>query len=198
MANRLLHIEVEISFDSWKSWAINKGLNPLVIGYLDFDRKALMAFDASTEDLAFATPRSWEMVSNLLNAANSDIDKVYDLISGLISIPAAMEFRHWCKLCSNLPSIADIFDGKSIKPPKKSDELYSLVGAMTSYASAHRDDMERIENSLRFAQQLPPDFSVVLMRNYMSFEKDYRQKLLQCPTFSRWLNSKGSLLNGNI
>lgn len=84
LANRLLHIEVEGSFKSWKEWAIRNGINNKVIGFLSFRQNYLMCFDSSSDDLAFATPRSWEMVSNLLNYVSDDIEKMYSLISGLV------------------------------------------------------------------------------------------------------------------
>ena len=36
LANRLLHIEVEGSFDSWKNWAERSGINKKVLGFLSF------------------------------------------------------------------------------------------------------------------------------------------------------------------
>lgn len=67
LANRLMHIEVEGSFKSWKEWAISSGINDKIIGFLSFRQNYLMGFDSGSDDLAFPTPRAWEMVSNLLN-----------------------------------------------------------------------------------------------------------------------------------
>lgn len=198
LANRLLHIDVEVSFYSWKEWAIRSGVHPLIVGYLDYKQDALMRFDASSEDLAFATPRSWEMVSNILNRVNGDIDKVYSLIGGLVGIGQAAELRTWAKVYKDLPRIGDIFDGKTSEVPKRPDILYALTAAMTSYASSHRDEMDKIRNSISYANLLPPDFSVVLMKDYMSIEKDYVKKLMSIPEFARWMSTKGSLLNGSI
>ena len=38
LANRLMHIEVEGSFDAWKEWAVKSGINDKVIGFLSFKR----------------------------------------------------------------------------------------------------------------------------------------------------------------
>ena len=198
LANRLLHLEIEISFESWKQWAVRSGINGKVLGFLSFRQDALMAFDATSEELAFATPRSWEMVSNILNSVNDNEDDVFSLISGLVGIGAASEFRTWCKVYRNLPDVSDIFEGKKCDVPKSPDELYALVSAMTVYASKNRDDMTMIENSINYATRLPADFSVVLLRNYISIEKGYRNKLMKLPVFQKWLQSKGSLLNGSI
>ena len=72
LANRLLHIEIEGSFDSWLNWAEQSGINQKVIGFLSFRTDKLFGFDAKNDDLAFATPRSWEMVSNILNNVSSN------------------------------------------------------------------------------------------------------------------------------
>ena len=56
LANRLLHIEVEGSFDSWKNWAIQTGINDKVIGFLSFRQNYLMGFDSGNDDLAFPNP----------------------------------------------------------------------------------------------------------------------------------------------
>ena len=80
LANRLLHIEVEGSFKAWKQWAISSGIHPKVLGFLTFRQNYLMKFDATKEELAFATPRSWEMVSNILNFVSDDVDKMLPLM----------------------------------------------------------------------------------------------------------------------
>ena len=98
LANRLMHIQVEGSFSSWKEWAIGFGIHPKVVGFLSFRQNYLMGFDSSNDDLAFATPRSWEMVSNLLNTVSDDIDKMYSLIAGLVGSGVAVEFRTWAKV----------------------------------------------------------------------------------------------------
>lgn len=198
LANRLLHIDVEGNFDSWKSWAIRSGINPKIIGFLSFRQNYLMNFDANNEDLAFATPRSWEMVSNLLNNVDDSITNMFQLISGLVGIGVATELKTWEKVYKNLPNIEDIFDGKMPNIPQNIDALYALCASMTVYASEHKDDMYRIANSIKYAMRMPADFSVVLMKDYMYIDKNYKEKLITIPEFSSWMSTRGALLNGAI
>lgn len=121
LANRLMHLEVAGDFTSWKKWAIANGIHEKVIGFLSFRQNYLMGFDASKEELAFPTPRSWEMVSNILNYVCDDIDQVYEMIAGLVGAGVAIEFRGWEKVYHQLPSIEDIFDGKNLSLPKNTD-----------------------------------------------------------------------------
>ncbi|MBR2870316.1 MAG: AAA family ATPase [Clostridia bacterium] len=195
LANRLLHVNVESSFFSWKRWAIANGINKKVLGFLSFQKNYLMGFDTSNDDLAFATPRSWEMVSNILNNVSDDVNKVYGSIAGLVGEDMAIEFRAWDRLYSDLPKIEDIFEGKDCKIPTNLDAVYALTSSMVSYAREHKKQMDKIANSIRYAQKLPPDFSVMLLKDYMAIEKGYKEKLLSLPEFSRWLSTKGRLLN---
>ena len=198
LANRLLHMEIEGSFDSFSMWAVKNAIHPKVIGFLSFRRNYLMSFDSASEDLAFATPRSWEMVSNILRGVSEDETHVYPLIAGLVGAGVAAEFRTWCKVYSQLPSIEDIFAGKAVPVPQSTDALYALTASMTAYAREHRKELDRIANSIRFAEKLPPDFSAVLLRDYMYLEKDFKTTLMKMPEFVRWFEKRGHLLNGNI
>ena len=198
LANRLLHIEVEGNFTSWKEWAIKSGINEKVIGFLSFRQDYLMRFESDSNDLAFPTPRSWEMVSNILNGISDNVDDMYQLICGLVGTGTAVELRTWCNVYNRLPDIEEIFDGKNPPVPKGTDTLYALTSSMTAYARNHKDDISRIANSIRYADRMPPDFSAVLMKDYMYIEKNYKEKLMKIPEFTRWLQTKGSLMNGSV
>lgn len=197
LANRLMHIEIESNLDSWRAWAVSHGINERVLGFLAFKTNCLNA-DEKSDDLAFATPRSWEMVSNVLNNVNSDTEKVRTLISGLIGTGTAHEFCTWCRIYADLPRIEDIFAGKSPRVPTTTDALYALVSSMTAYAREHRSDMRGLAYSISYANKLPADFSTVLMKDYMYLEEGFKKKLMLIPEFERWLQTKGRLLNGNI
>lgn len=198
LANRLMHIEVKVSFKSWKEWAINAGINSKVIGFLSFKQNSLMGFDPGSDSLAFPTPRSWEMVSRLLNCVRDNADEMYPMIAGVIGTGAAAEFRTWTKVFRELPSIEDIFDGKNPPLPKNTDALYALTSSMTCYARSHKDDLRRIANSIRYADRMPPDFGTLLMKDYLYIDRDIKTRLMTIPEFSRWLQTKGSLMNGSV
>ncbi len=196
LANRLLHLEIDISVAAWKEWAVKHRINEKVIGFISFKQQGLMHFDPSNDDLAFATPRAWEMVSNLLDSVNGDVEAVFSLIAGVVGLGTAVEFRAWTRVYNDLPSIENIFDGGNATVPKQPDALYALISSMVIYASEHRDELDRIANSIRYAEKLPADFSAVLIKDYLSIEDDYKSRLMNVPEFAKWLNSKGALLNG--
>ncbi len=199
LANRLLHIDVKVNFDSWKDWAIKKGINPKVIGFLSFRQEFLMRFNPSSEDLAYPTPRSWEMVSNILNHINNDITKMFPLIEGLIGVGPAMELKTWDKVYRTLPKVEDIFDGLNPPLPNSPDALYALISSIVCYAREHKDDLYRITNAICYIanSKMPPDYAMVVVGDFISIEKDYQLKLMNIPEFVRLLQMKGKKLNGS-
>ena len=198
LANRLLHLEVEGSFDSWHTWAEKAGVHEKVLGFLSFRTDKLFGFDPKNDDLAFATPRSWEMVSNLLNNVSDDVNAMYPLIAGLLGNALAVEFRSWCGIHSELPDTEAIFAGKEKNLPKTADSLYAVVESMTEYAKDCKDDPERIGNSLRYAEKMPADYIAMLLANYEAMEVNYRMKLLQIPEYTRLLSKRGVVRNGSV
>lgn len=198
LANRMLHIEVEGNFDSWKAWAVTSGINAKVVGFLSFRQNYLMGFNSGSDDLAFPTPRSWEMVSNVLNNIDDNVDSMYSLIAGIVGTGVAVEFRTWEKVYKNLPAIEDIFDGKMPPLPKNTDAMYALIASMVYYAKKHKEDMTGIANSLHYASSMPPDFATVLMKDYMYIDKNYKERLMTIPEFVTWLRTQGSMLNGSV
>ena len=195
LANRLLHIEVEGSFKSWERWAVGAGINSKVIGFLSFKQNYLMGFSSDNDELAFPTPRAWEMVSNLLNYVSDDLKEMYSLIAGIVGSAAAVEFRSWANVYNELPDVADIFDGKMPPLPQTADALYALISSMVGYARTHKNDSDRIANSLRYADKMPPDYGALLIREYIAI---YKLGMLTIPELTKWLQTKGSLLNGSL
>jgi len=198
LANRLMHIEIESDFESWNTWAVGNGVNDKVLGFLKFRQDYLMNFNAQEEDLAYATPRSWEMVSNLLNNVDDNISSMFKMIAGLVGVGVATEFQTWERVYKSLPNVESIFDGMMPAIPNTPDALYALCSAMTQYAREHKDEIYRISNSIKYALRLPPDFSVVLMKDYMYIDEEFKSKLLTISDFSKWLTTRGDLLNGSV
>ncbi len=195
LANRLLHMEITADYDSWNRWAVSSGINPMVLGFMKQFPDKLNCFNPSDQSLAFATPRSWELVSNILNNVSDDMKVVYNLVSGLIGTGLATEFKGWIRVFGSLPDIEAIFNGTETKVPTKPDVIYALTSAMVYYASKHQNDTDRIANSIRYADKLSPDYTLVLLKDYMYIGDDFKLKLLRIPEYQKWLSTKGKMLD---
>ena len=165
LANRLCHFEIKGDARTWHDWAVQNGIHEYVLGYLEYNSVALMRADASGIQLAFPTPRSWEMVSNILNTVSDNIEAVYPMIIGCIGHNAASNFRAWTELYQNMPDIEAIFIGKEVEAPKAEELQIVLRNTMVAYARKH-PNKNFIDNSVDFACTLPWSFRRKLLRDY--------------------------------
>ncbi len=154
LANRLCHLEIKEDANAWHNWAVAHGIHPYVVGFLEYNSYPLMRFEPAESDLAFPTPRSWEMVSNILNTVSDDLSQVYPLIVGCIGETTGEIFRSWCSLYENMPSLPDVFAGNHMPCPE-ADELQIILRAgMVAYARQH-PDKRGIDCSIDYACNLP-------------------------------------------
>ena len=154
-----------------------------------YDKKnCVKTYTADTYDLMFGT------LEDIAEAVNLDgLKEGTD--AEIIKMAAQLAIN--CKdTVSDL--MKDIFDGKRPPLPTGTDAMYALTAAMTAYAREHKNEMARIANSIAYADRMPPDFSTILMKDYMAIEKGYKEKLMRVPEFYKWLQTKGKLLNGAV
>ena len=130
LANRFIHQEMKVDFASWQEWAVNNRIHKDVVGYLSFAKQDLYDFDAKSASRAFATPRSWTFVSQLLDE-NSDDDTTMNLIAGTVGEGLAVKFMAHKKVAGKMPNPADILTGKvKTLEVKEVSAMYSLVISM--------------------------------------------------------------------
>ena len=130
LANRFIHQEMKVDFASWQEWAVNNRVHKDVVGYLSFAKQDLYDFDAKSASRAFATPRSWTFVSQLLDEGDDD-DTIMNLIAGTVGEGLAVKFMAHKKVASRMPNPTDILNGK-VKDlnVKEVSAMYSLVISM--------------------------------------------------------------------
>lgn len=128
LANRFVHQEMRVDFADWQEWAVNNAIHSDVVGYLSFAKQDLYDFDAKSASRAFATPRSWSFVSELLTDDDLDTETLTDLISGTIGEGLAIKFMSHRKISNKMPLAEDILSGKvTTLEVNEISAMYSLV-----------------------------------------------------------------------
>jgi hypothetical protein len=128
LANRFVHLEMKVDWDDYFSWATENRIHKDVVGFLTFSKKDLYDFDPKSASRAFATPRSWAFVSELLFDDDEDTDTMTDLIAGAVGEGLAVKFMAHRKISSKLPDPTDILNGKVKKmDTKEISAMYSLT-----------------------------------------------------------------------
>ena len=128
LANRFLHLELRVDFDDWMEWASKNRQHKDVVGYLNYAKHDLYDFDPRSSSRAFATPRSWAFVSELLFDDEEDEGTLTDLVSGAVGEGLAVKFMAHRKIASKMPKPEDILSGKVTKMESKEiSAMYSLT-----------------------------------------------------------------------
>jgi hypothetical protein len=128
LANRFVHLEMTCDWEDWQDWAVENKVHKDVVGFLTFSKKDLYDFDPKSASRAFATPRSWSFVSELLVDDDCDVETLTDLTSGAIGEGLAIKFMAHRKHSSKMPNPTDILLGSVKKMDSKEiSAQYSLV-----------------------------------------------------------------------
>jgi MoxR-like ATPase len=131
LANRFLHLEVESDFESFKAYALEKGLHEQIIAFLSFRSTLLHKIDH--QQPAFPTPRSWEMAS-ALHYAGLDI-------APAIGKGATAEFIAYLEVYQSLPNLVPILEGNGGKiafPTEPSSRYATVIGLTIRAANANQ------------------------------------------------------------
>ena len=130
LSNRFVHLEMRVDFEDWLQWATENKIHSDVVGYVSFAKQDLYDFDPKSSSRAFATPRSWSFVSELLDDDLPE-NTLTDLVAGAVGEGLAVKFAAHRKVASKLPNPTDILSGK-VKSMEATDisAMYSLTVSM--------------------------------------------------------------------
>ena len=156
LANRFVHLEMAVEFDDWFDWATENKIHKDVVGFLTFSKKDLYDFDPKSSSRAFATPRSWSFVSELLVDNDTDEGTLTDLTAGSVGEGLAGKFMAHRKVASKMPNPTDILSGKVKKMESKEiSAMYSLTVSLCyelkdSCDKKAKDWNDQVNNFFRF------------------------------------------------
>jgi hypothetical protein len=163
LANRFVHVEMKVDFPSWQEWAVLNNIHKDVVGYLTFAKQDLYDFDAKSSSRAFATPRSWSFVSQLMEDNDIDDATATDLIAGTIGEGLAVKYMAHRKIAGRLPRPEDILSGKAKElDVKEVSAMYSLV---ISLCYELKSAIERKVSDKEF-HEMADNFFAYMMKNF--------------------------------
>jgi hypothetical protein len=177
LADRFEIHEIEVDFVTWRDYAVKIGHNPVVVSYLSANQTALYTFKPEdTAEPVFATPRSWQAVGNLLDAAlDSEVLRIK--IEGNVGAIEAANFLKYLENTEKLPNIEMILNGSYLSRSKASKYrasidvyyllLQNLIYAINAELSKKSDKWRSyMENSIDFICTIT-NFPLELKKSYV-------------------------------
>lgn len=166
LKNRFSHIVLEVpSYDKWTDYAIDRGLDSRIIGFLNLHPSFLMA-DLSSVDTqafdAFPTPRSWEFCSQFIQG-ESDTMLIRKYSSANVGDAVAAQLMAFIELEKKRVDIkALLANPENVKQYDKEPDVQWVI--ISAVSEMYRADEKLLSKVMEMAVHLNPDFAVYLLR----------------------------------
>lgn len=163
---RIRLFEYTENVDDFSDWALDAGIDPILIQFLRFRPDLLSDFDPNRK--ANPTPRTWVRASK--TPASLPTNVYFNNIAGDVGEGAAAEYTGFRKIYEALPNIDGI-----LMNPSKSDVptepavLYALTGAL-----AHRTSKDNFDRVSEYVSRLPAEFQVMCVSDAMKLHPDIK------------------------
>ena len=174
-------IDFDVSLEDWIEWAINNGVHPQVIGFIQMMPQGLWEFDSKLATPQ-ANPRSWTRLSDTLKTDPPKAIRNATMFATDVGEHWAIEFDNFLYLSEEIPSIDEIMknpekaelpSGGSYHKKKKSGDVnvggitYATIVALTTTVNnaTKAKVFKYFESSLTYIQRLPsPELGVFFVR----------------------------------
>lgn len=170
--NRFIHVEMRVDFDDWQRWAITNFVHSDVVGYLSAFKQKLFQFEPANASRGFATPRSWEFVSDIIKA-NEDLPEsiLLGLVAGAVGDGDGVQFVAHRKSAKDLPSAEDILSGKVAKMPQQRTDtsLQYALATTLCYELKERDQRLKREHGDSWAKTPARQEWIKQADNFLAF-----------------------------
>ncbi len=160
----IIHFESDL--EDWVDWALQANMPTELISFVRFRPDLLHDFTPSADLVNTPCPRTVANVGKLM-MAGLPREVEYDVYSGAAGEGFAAELLGFLDICRELPSPdAILMDPANADVPEKPATLYAMCGALAAKAS-----QQTIERLVCYANRLPDEFSVLLMRDVLKKDK---------------------------
>lgn len=160
MWDRLKKIEVEADYETWKEYAVNKNVHPVVTSYLSIKSNHFYSITTTVDGKSFVTARGWDDLSQMIILYEMNkIDVDYNLIAQYIQDEKiAKDFSHYYQLFHKYQAdyqVEDILNGTASEAIKeraskaKFDERLSLISLIMSQLDDTISKTNELEAAVR-------------------------------------------------
>lgn len=158
LSNREAGFDMEVNLDDWCLWAIQSGIDPLLIAFLRLRPNLLHDFDPNRP--RNPTPRTWEMVSR---SCDPDLGQgiFHEQVAAFVGGGAAAEYVGTRQIMSKMPSIdAIMLDPDKTEVPTEPAIQYAVATALAVRASA-----DNFTDIMTYANRMPVEFTTMLVKD---------------------------------
>jgi len=163
-------IALDVDLEDWITWAINSKRIPTeLIAFMRFRPNLLDDFHPTADLTNSSCPRTVEHVAKWMNAG---IPKSYEfeVFSGAAGEGFAAEIISFLQIFRSLPNPVTILmdpEGPAAIIPEEPSAKYAICGAIAARASE-----QNMKNVVKYANRMPEEFSVLMLRDCINNAPD--------------------------
>lgn len=146
LRNRFIILDIAVDYEVWRRWAELANIHEDVISFLEPEYRReqyLLRFDP---ERPFPSPRSWEFVSHVLEAAGDYMipeEEVREAVIGAIGPEVGIEFLAWRSLTRKVKDVpSKIVRGLKPHPVK---DIYAEAGAKDEQVEVEGKALPRLD-----------------------------------------------------
>jgi hypothetical protein len=183
LRNRETVLELDTHLDDWVSWAVNNGVAPEIVSFVQFRPDLLHKFDPSADQNP--TPRSWaEGVSKVLGEVPEEAE--LECIQGAVGEGPAAEFLGFLRVYRGLPDLEGVLASpNTAMVPTDPAVLYAIATGL-----AYKTNTKNIDSFMAYIERLPPEFAVLAV----SAAAKKCVEIQETKAFSGWLMKNTDIL----
>ena len=210
LANRMKHYYADTDKDAWLAWAIKAGVHPLITAYIRKQGQDLNTFEevlkSSSSEKAFATPRTWEMLSKAMHRMDPSGkigDWLYAAAVGTVGSGIAIKFKSWCDNTTKLINPEEIIKNPATAPiPGKHevDVLYATISSLEYYLNKE-ENWSKWDKALEYVlrDELEAEFGLIIAKlatliALSKLSEEDRNKAIQNKHFKEMYTRYGTYL----
>ncbi len=209
LANRFTHIELKVDMYEWLDWAKDNIHDPFVINFIrmgmsasdsktiDTDKlsksgNVLFNFNPRSGDTAFATPRSWEMVSKLKYLMEINFPLYTKLVNGTVGSTVGDMFYQFVMHRNDIIDPNIILNGETYEMPNEIDTQYIMNSVLLTSLEGNTT-VERLDNYIsnfvnKFEKTNKQDLMLIYLKDLLGkFGRDYDNTLLKSKEFDKMI-----------
>ncbi len=188
IANRFLHLYMHVDALDWGDWASRNKIDLRAQAFIQYRPALLHCFDPRSKEKAFASPRAWDFLSQVLPFWLHDFRgaELTELICGVVGKAAGTEFAGFLPIMDTLIDL-DKVEKDPDHAPIASDA--AVLYAMT-YALSERCKRANIEALARYMKRVSADFANLFYRRIAIVTPDLKKS----KQFIAWASANQNML----
>ena len=207
LRNRIVRVKLDCSLEDFLEWGFVSGrIDNRVRLFLDFRKDKLLCFSPD-KDQQDATPRSWEMASQVLQFTPKDLRR--ESVAGCVGDGPAAEFMAFLEVWESLPDMKKLLadpEGYKLPDGKNLSVIYATAGALAE--TVINAPAKTQEAAARYAVRLPKEYATLFMQCAVTNlrmlatreakEEKQKRQFLGLPTVQQWIMDNRDILEASM